>query len=64
MAVAYYAYFYYYAKNECFGENFNSVHDKNAEKHVTHYSSFVLTLGTWAAPTLKFRPGYALAYMY
>ena len=42
--------------------NFNSVHDKNAGKHVTHYFFFVMTHGTWAAPALKFRPGSAPAH--
>ena len=36
--------------------HFNSVHDKNAGKHDTHYFFFVMTHGSWAAPALKFRP--------
>ena len=42
----------------------NSVNDKNAGKHVTHFFFFILTLGTWAAPTLKFRPGSAPAHIH
>ena len=44
--------------------NFNSVHDKNAGKHVTHYFFFVITHGSWAAPAQKFRPGSAPDGMY